>query len=148
MFKGIIRPHQLGIKKFLGELEAEIMEAVWRRRGPVTVRDIYKELSARREIAYTTVMTEMKILTEKGLLSCSGAAPKRRAYQYQPTMSRAKFIRMMLKQTLKGLLSDFSEPTLANLVDLAGEDPKIAASVEKQLQQLLAAESAADKEEE
>jgi len=142
MFNSIIKPQQAGIKKFLGNLEAEIMEVVWGLRREVTVRDVYKELLTKREIAYTTVMTEMKILTEKGLLKCSGARRESRAYQYFPTMSRSKFIRRILRHTLKGLLSEFSEPTMANLVDLAGEDPKLAASVENRLRDLIAEDQA------
>ena len=63
------RYNQVGLRKFLGDLECEIMELVWKKANPtVTVRDIYDALRQQRQIAYTTVMTTMVRLSEKGLL--------------------------------------------------------------------------------
>jgi predicted transcriptional regulator len=53
-------------KTVLTEHELEIMQIVW-QRPTVTVRDVYEELLKRRKIAYTTVMTMLGILEEKGL---------------------------------------------------------------------------------
>src|SRR5881227_3784994 len=47
--------------------ELEIMKLVW-QRGAATVRDVYETLLERRKIAYTSVMTMMKILETKGYL--------------------------------------------------------------------------------
>ena len=45
------------------------MELVWKKAAPtVTVREIYDILRHERQIAYTTVMTTMVRLAEKGLL--------------------------------------------------------------------------------
>ena len=54
--------------RVLGALEMEIMQLLWERTGPVTVKEIYRVLAARRAIAYTTVMTTMLRLAEKGML--------------------------------------------------------------------------------
>jgi predicted transcriptional regulator len=63
------RYNQHGLRKFLGDLECEIMEIVWRQANPtVTVREVFDTLRKEREIAYTTVMTTMVRLSEKGLL--------------------------------------------------------------------------------
>jgi len=51
----------------LTEQELEIMKIVW-GLGRGTVRDVYEALRERRKIAYTTVMTMMNILEEKGYL--------------------------------------------------------------------------------
>ena len=48
----------------LTELELEIMKIVW-ERDQSTVRDVYEALLERRKVAYTTVMTMMKILEQK-----------------------------------------------------------------------------------
>ena len=45
--------------------ELEMMKIVWQHDAPVTVRDVYEALRARRTIAYTTVMTSMKTLEQK-----------------------------------------------------------------------------------
>jgi len=62
----------------LTEQELEIMKIVWRREK-ATVRDVYEELLERRKIAYTTVMTMMKILAQKKYLRKS---QEDRAYVY------------------------------------------------------------------
>ena len=58
-------------EKFLGPLEAEVMDRLWKRRS-ATVRDIVEDLARSRELAYTTVMTIMVRLQVKGLLEPGG----------------------------------------------------------------------------
>ena len=50
----------------LTEQELEIMKVVWERES-LTVRDVYETLRAQRQIAYTTVMTMMRILDGRGI---------------------------------------------------------------------------------
>jgi predicted transcriptional regulator len=52
-----------------GELEAVVMDRIWNRDGTTTVREIFDELAAEREIAYTTVMSTMDNLHTKGWLA-------------------------------------------------------------------------------
>jgi BlaI family transcriptional regulator, penicillinase repressor len=68
----------------LGELELEIMDLLWDRRAS-TVKDIHEHLLDRREIAYTTVMTVMARLAEKGVLKRTQAG---RTYVYRTIYSR------------------------------------------------------------
>ena len=49
------------------------MQVVW-DRGEVTVREVYEAFRERRPIAYTTVLTTMRILEQKGHLDVSRAA--------------------------------------------------------------------------
>jgi predicted transcriptional regulator len=51
-----------------GDLEAVIMDVMWRRGAPTTVRDVHGQLAQARPIAYTTVMTVMDNLYRKGFL--------------------------------------------------------------------------------
>jgi BlaI family transcriptional regulator, penicillinase repressor len=51
----------------LTEQELEIMKIVW-QRDSATVRDVYEALLEHRKVAYTTVMTMMKILEQKKYL--------------------------------------------------------------------------------
>jgi predicted transcriptional regulator len=60
----------------LGPQELQIMKVVW-ERGRVTVRDVYQTLLERRQVAYTTVMTMMNILEQKGFLKKSAATTAR-----------------------------------------------------------------------
>ena len=52
------------------EQELEIMKIVW-GRDQATVRDVYEAMLERRKVAYTTVMTMMRILEGKGYLTKS-----------------------------------------------------------------------------
>ena len=69
------------------------MKVVW-RLGTATVRDVYEALRTERPIAYTTVMTMMRILEEKGYLKKSLVD---RAHVYKPTRARQQVIGAMVK---------------------------------------------------
>jgi predicted transcriptional regulator len=69
----------------LGDLEAAVMDRVWKRARPVLVRDILEDLSPERPLAYTTVMTVMDKLHRKGWLR---REPRGRAYVYEAVASR------------------------------------------------------------
>ncbi len=73
--------------------ELAIMKVIWTRET-TTVRDVYEALRARRSIAYTTVMTMMKILEEKGYLKKS---QEERAYVYRPAKPRQQVVGAMVR---------------------------------------------------
>ncbi|MDO3400276.1 BlaI/MecI/CopY family transcriptional regulator [Mycolicibacterium neoaurum] len=50
----------------LGTLERSVMDQLWRADEPLTVRQVHGELSAQRSLAYTTVMTVLRRLADKG----------------------------------------------------------------------------------
>ena len=47
--------------------ELEILQVLW-DRGPSTVREVFRTLSETRSTGYTTVLKQMQIMTEKGLV--------------------------------------------------------------------------------
>ena len=47
--------------------ELEILRVIW-KRGPSTVREVYRTLAGEREVGYSTVLKFMQIMTDKGLL--------------------------------------------------------------------------------
>jgi BlaI family transcriptional regulator, penicillinase repressor len=73
--------------------ELAIMKVVW-KLDSATVRDVYEHLRVRRAIAYTTVMTMMKILEEKGYLK---KVQVDRAYVYRPTKPRQQVVAAMVR---------------------------------------------------
>ncbi len=110
-------PRQKGLRKMLGALEADVMEAIW-ARGRATVHAVHQALTAAdRELAYTTVMTVMSRLAEKGLLAKQkdGAA-----YVYVPAASKEEFTRRTVGTVLRELLGDFTAPAMSQFVDLVG----------------------------
>lgn len=102
------RFNQTGLRKFLGDLECEIMELVWKKANPtVTVRDIYETLRQQRQIAYTTVMTTMVRLAEKGLLKVVDKTGL--ANCYVPVQNREKFIKTAVEKVLQIFADEFPE---------------------------------------
>jgi BlaI family transcriptional regulator, penicillinase repressor len=101
--------------------ELEIMKIVW-VSGASTVRDVYETLLERRKIAYTTVMTMMNILEQKGYLKKS---QKDRAYVYQATRAQKQVIRGMVREFVDRVFNGSAEPLLVHLVEdrqVSGQD--------------------------
>ena len=110
----VFRPDRPGIRKVLGDLEAEIMELIWSRpvdQGTV-VRDVFEILYAQRRIAYTTVMNTMARLAKKHLLRVE---KKDQTYVYYPTLTQQEFISRFVGRILDDLLVSFSGTTLEHL---------------------------------
>ena len=96
----------------LTEQELEIMKVVWERES-LTVRDVYETLRARRQIAYTTVMTMMRILERKGHLKVSRAD---RAYVYRPSRPRQRVLGEMVREFVDRVFGGAAEPLVQHLV--------------------------------
>lgn len=112
------KPHKMGYKKVLGDLEADIMKVVW-KRDRVTVRDVYEQLRLEKTLAYTTIMTIMGRLAEKGLLQ---KEPQGNAFVYTPTISEVEFAKKVVSEVLDGLMEEFAEPAISHMVDKLGSE--------------------------
>lgn len=102
-------PYRKGLKKVLGELEADIMETIWSANQGLTVRQVTQELQKKRKTAYTSIMTVMGILVEKGLLTVDKNGF---AYTYFPVHNRTVFTQQIVNKVLEALMADFEEPVL------------------------------------
>jgi predicted transcriptional regulator len=100
--------------------ELEIMKIVWEREN-ATVRDVYEALLERRKVAYTTVMTMMKILEEKGYLKKKQSD---RAYVYRPAQPKAQVIGAMVREFVNRVFNGSAEPLLVHLVQEHGLSQK------------------------
>ncbi|WP_420034202.1 BlaI/MecI/CopY family transcriptional regulator [Streptomyces sp. cg28] len=72
----------------LGELEDTVMTRVWNWNRPVTVREVLEDLQQERSIAYTTVMTVLDNLHQKGWVRREAEG---RAYRYEAVSTRAAY---------------------------------------------------------
>ena len=90
------------------------MKVVW-DRGRVTVRDVYETLLERRRIAYTTVMTMMTILEQKGYLKRTPGAD--RAYIYEPAKSRKTVMRAMVNDFVERVFGGSASPLMLHLIE-------------------------------
>ena len=105
----------------LTEQELEIMKIVW-ECGRATVRDVYEEILKRRKVAYTTVMTMMKILEQKKYLKKTMTD---RAHVYRPAQPKGQVIGDMVRDFINRVFNGSAEPLLVHLVqehDLSPEE--------------------------
>ena len=97
------------------------MKIVWQHDSS-TVRDVYEALLEKRKIAYTTVMTMMKVLEQKKYLKKSQAE---RAYVYRPAQPQRQVIGAMVRDFVNRVFNGSASPLLVHLVeehDLSRED--------------------------
>jgi predicted transcriptional regulator len=99
--------------KTLTGQELEIMKIVWERER-ATVRDVYEALLEKRKVAYTTVMTMMKILEQKGYLKKS---QEERAYVYRAAQPKRQVIGAMVRDFINRVFNGSAEPLLVHLVE-------------------------------
>lgn len=81
----------------LGSLERAIMDQLWDTGGPQTVRQVHCALAARRELAYSTVMTVLQRLAGKSLVV---QIRDHRAYQYAPNHGREELVADLMVDAL------------------------------------------------
>ena len=104
------------LESFLGPLEAKVLQAVWGfNKYPITVRDCYNVLNDRGKIAYTTVMSTMDRLYEKGYLERSIERGKGGLlYKYWPKMSKEEFKSHAVREIIGSLVNKFGSGMVAN----------------------------------
>ena len=88
------------------------MKVVWKLES-ATVRDVYEHLRTRRDVAYTTVLTMMKILEQKGYVKKTRAE---KAFVYRPARPRAQVLGGMVREFLDRVFDGASRPMLLHLV--------------------------------
>ena len=84
------------------------MAVAWKAGRPLAVRDVVDALGSPRP-AYTTVMTVMSRLSDKGLLS---RRPAGKAYLYEARYSESQFLERTAQRSVRKLVEDFGELAL------------------------------------
>jgi predicted transcriptional regulator len=105
----------------LGDLEAEIMDRLWRWNRPATVREVVDDINKYRDVAYTTVMTVANILYNKGWLL---RAKQGRAWLYAPVRSREAYSAALMEDALGA--SEDRSLALSHFVENMSEDEMAA----------------------
>lgn len=102
----------------LGTLEVRIMDILWNRNGhgTTTVREVVTRLNEgqQRPVAYTTVMTVMTRLVEKGLLKRTLVG---KTHHYEPALSREQFLRRFSGDIVEALVADFGDVAIAQFME-------------------------------
>ena len=110
--------------------ELELMQIIWQREGPVTVRDVYEELRGRRTVAYTTVMTSLKTLEQKGHLK---ATQQDRAHRYRPARPKQQVLKEMVRDFVDRVFNGSGRPLLVHML----EDDRISESELREITRML-----------
>ena len=97
----------------LGELEGAIMSVVW-DRGEASVHEVREALEPGRRLAYTTVMTVMSRLAEKGLLA---RRKDGRAYLYRAAREREQLAGSLLSGLVSTLYAGSTGRAIAHLLE-------------------------------
>lgn len=105
------RPKKLS----LGPLETEILEIVWQLKL-VTVKNVHDQIlqDPNRELAYTSVTTVLRRLTQKGWLRCS---KKGRAFSWQALVSREQAQAIQSYEKLNRFLAISNPDVVASFAD-------------------------------
>src|SRR5829696_5912588 len=94
--------------------ELELMKIVWHHEDGVTVRDVYEELRTRRAVAYTSVMTSLKTLEQKGHLRVT---QQDRAYLYRAARPKQQVIKDMVRDFVDRVFNGASQPLVLHLLE-------------------------------
>lgn len=100
----------------LGSLETAVLDVLWRAGEPMTVREVLAELNWNRRapLAYTTVMTVLGRLADKGALT---RYSRGRGYSYEPTGPDPAAL------AVRNVLAEHGDAAVAHFVDQVGADP-------------------------
>jgi BlaI family penicillinase repressor len=93
--------------------ELQIMKVVW-EHGAATVKQVFEAISQQKTTAYTTILTIMGILEEKGVLVHSRAG---RAYVYRPLLSRRQATRNQIQDILVRFFDGSPEKLIKNVLE-------------------------------
>jgi predicted transcriptional regulator len=109
--------------------ELSIMKVVWRLETP-TVRAVYEALRKTRAIAYTTVMTMMNVLEDKGYLEKKSNG---RAHVYTPTKPRHQVVGAMVRDFVDRVFDGASSSLLLHLA----KDSRLTERQRKAVQRII-----------
>jgi predicted transcriptional regulator len=93
--------------------ELEVLKVLW-DRGPGTVRDVMDVLNESRPRAYTSVMSLLNVMTDKGLLV---REPQGRAFVYRPKTDRGRTLKRMVGDLLGRAFEGQASQLVAHLLD-------------------------------
>lgn len=99
----------------LGPLEKHIMNIAWQSQA-VSVKAVHQQLAVERPLAYTTVMTIMGRLVEKGLLERTRQG---RFFVYKPKTSKQQAVSNVIQRTMEVLVQQFGQEAVVAFIDEA-----------------------------
>lgn len=113
--------------------ELEVLKVLW-DRGPSTVREVMDVLNERRERAYTSVMSLLNVMTDKGLLV---RVPQGRAFLYRPKTDRRKTLGRLVEDLLGRAFDGSAQQLVAHLLDQSQPTTDELSEIRRTIQQYI-----------
>jgi BlaI family transcriptional regulator, penicillinase repressor len=114
-------PFKEGLDQILGKLEKQIMETLW-LRGESSVRDILEGLNNSQSYTYSTLITVMNRLSNKGLLEKKKVG---KTFFYKPAYTKGELLDIVSRKVIEGISELSLQTTILNFVDyISGKDSK------------------------
>ena len=136
LYQRVDQPLDDGLSKLLGPSEMEIMAVMWARYS-ATVRDVTTILQTTRPVAYTTIMTDMINLAEKGLLRRTPL--DKRTHLYEVALTREVYIQQASARVVQALVRDFGDLALAEFaLALEAATPEQRTRIRRHMKEKLA----------
>lgn len=88
----------------LGPLERSILKIVWQTKKEVCVRHILSQLPKKLDPAYTTVMTIMNRMVEKGILEKEKSS---NTCYYQSTQNKNSFLSSLVENQMNNVINQY-----------------------------------------
>lgn len=110
--------------------ELEVLQILW-TGGPATVRQIMERLDGQRPRGYTTVMSLMDVMHEKGLLK---RKPHGRAFVYSAKADQTKTLKKMVGDLLRRAFEGSTTSLVTHLLDHASPDDKELQEIRKAIE--------------
>ena len=110
--------------------ELEVLQVIW-DQGPSTVREVMTVLNRVRPRAYTSVMSLMNVMADKGLL---GQKPKGRAFVYSARITQKKTQSRMLRDLLNRAFDGSASALVTHLLQQAKPDQAELDEIQQSIQ--------------
>lgn len=116
-----LSPFKEGLDQVFGRLERQVMEALW-QKGESSVRDIFEGSNSSKCPTYSTLITVMNRLTNKGLLERKKVG---KTFFYTPAYTKAELLDIVSKKVIQGISELSLQTTILNFVDyVSSKDAK------------------------
>lgn len=119
------------------DLELEILKVLW-QQGPSTVRQVRDVLAKDRDLAYTSVMTIMSIMTDKGYVR---RRKTKGSYVYRPVLEQHSAARAMLSDVVNRVFDGSAAAAAVHLLESADIDREELHELQRLLERMGEAKS-------
>ncbi|MGM0887308.1 MAG: BlaI/MecI/CopY family transcriptional regulator [Bacillota bacterium] len=124
---------EVGLNRFFGPLEANIMEYLW-DKDEQSIKVVQQSLELDKPINFNTVMTVMNRLVEKGILEKRSEG---RLSLFRPVQSKEEFLEEQSKKLTENLLDEFGGAVISHMLDaMKDADQGLIEKLEQKIQSL------------